>query len=175
MSFRDFFGVRHGGYRPKVDAQPVEPSSAPKGPLPTTGSGVQPPEMVVGRVAFGPPGVVAGQLDVGASASFRGQVGERPLPLPLSAEELAALRDAFEKRGAEQEAEMKRQAREVLVEKAALAMLQGAWACPGDSVPDPRYLWLMALQFVDAREADLAQFKDSLKKQAASKGEGADQ
>lgn len=166
MSFLDFFGVRHGGYRPKGDGH-----DGPKGPPPETGSGVQPPAFVpdaessaqigrVGSVVFGPPGspnrMPAAQGD-GPSAFFRIETGQ------LSPEEVAAERDSFEKRGAERVAEMKRQAREVLVEKAALAILQGAWACPGNSVPDPRYLWLMAQQFVDAREADLAQFKDSLK------------
>lgn len=87
----------------------------------------------------------------------------------------AVQREAAERHLAEREAEMKRRERDALIEKAALAILQGAWACPGDSVPDPRYLWLMAQQFVDAREADLAQFKDSLKKQAASKAEGVGQ
>jgi hypothetical protein len=150
MSFRDFFGVRHGGYQPKADAEAKEPSSAPKGPPPTTGSGVQPPEMVVGRVAFGPPGVTAGQLDVGASASFRGRVGDRPPT--RSAEELAAQRDAFEKRKAEQEAEMKRQVREVLVERAALAILQGLFA-NSDLEKTPARIWAEAERFVDAREA----------------------
>ena len=130
-------------------------------------------KMQVGSVAFGPPGAAVGGMfapqNMSASAVSRGEMGQ------LSPEEAAAERDAFEKRRAEREAEMKRQVREVLVEKAALAILQGAWAHPGNSVPDPRYLWLMAYQFVDAREADLAQFKESLKKQAPSKGEGADQ
>ena len=119
-------------------------------------------KMQVGAVAFGPPGVTAGQLDVGASASFRGRVGERPLPLPLSAEELATHRDAFEKRRAEQEAEMKRQVREVLVEKAALAMLQGCFANP-ESTDTPTQIWAAAERFVDAREAGAALYRDSLK------------
>ena len=166
MSFRDFFGVRHGGYLPKGDGH-----DGPKGPSPETGSGVQPPAFVpdaqssvqigpVGSVVFGPPedvGRMMGQRDVGASAFFRAETGQ------LSPEAVAAQRDSFEKRRAEREAEMKRRERDALIEKAALAILQGSAAHRSDALEvNFASVWLHAERFVDAREAGAKQYQDWL-------------
>lgn len=156
MSFRDFFGVRHGGYRPKGDGH-----DGPKGPPPETGSGVQPPGLVpdagssvqigpVGRVTFGASGNIGGMSAphvMGASALARSALAE------LSPEEAAAQRKAAERHLAEREAEMKRRERDALIEKAALAILQGSVAAGNYHLHNAGRIWVAAAEFVDAREA----------------------